>query len=235
MKVTIEVTYNPPSDFTLPSPPYYRPGTAVTLTCQAHDATGGVRYQWFSTCASCFASSSTAQSVSETILKSINAGVHTCTVTDGNGNTGSSSTEMKLIGMKVVQTVVMYVHNFQYYYYTGAGFYVDESNYLNNVAVANNSLIVTRHSRVDVHCYSNSTSTNIGYYIFPDSVSQYRSSYHSYNIYRQTNSGVRLYSYNTNIWGIFTCEIPDSEGNNVETSIGIYSSMPFKLTRKISL
>ena len=62
-------------------------------------------------------------------MKSINAGVHTCTVTDGNGNTGSNSTEMKLIGMKVVQTVVMYVHNSQYYYYTGAGFYVDSSYY----------------------------------------------------------------------------------------------------------
>ena len=53
------------------------------------------------------------------------------------------------------------------------------------------------------------------------------------------NSGVRLYfysHYNTpDIWGIFTCQIPDSEGNNVETSIGIYSSKPCKLTRKISL
>ena len=166
-------------------------------------------------------------------MKSIDAGVHTCTVTDDNGNTGSSSIEMKLIGIKVVQTVVMYVHNSQYYYYTGAGFHVDHSYYLNNVAVANNSLIVKQsYSYLEVYCYSNSTSTDIGYYIFPDSVSQYSSSYHRYSINRRTSSGVRLYSSNPNMWGIFTCEIPDSEGNTVETSIGIYSSKPCKLTRK---
>ena len=106
---------------------------------------------------------------------------------------------------------------------------------LNDVGVANNSLIVKK-SYMGVYCYSNSTSTNIGCYIFPDSVSQYSNSYHDYIIQRQTNSGVHLHSsYGANMWGIFTCEIPDSEGNTVETSIGIYSSEPCKLTRKISL
>ena len=98
--MTIEVTYNPPSDFTLPSPPYFRPATSVTLTCHAHGATGTVRYRWSSTCSSCFASSSSSQSVSKSILKSNDAGVHTCTVTDADGNTGTNSTEMQLIGKK---------------------------------------------------------------------------------------------------------------------------------------
>ena len=98
LKVTIDVTYNPPSDFTLPSPPYYRPATSVTLTCRAYHATGSVSYRWSSTCSSCFASSSTSQFVSETILKSNSGGVHTCTATDSARNTGVSSTEMKLIG-----------------------------------------------------------------------------------------------------------------------------------------
>ena len=121
---------------------------------------------------------------------------------------------------------------------TGAGFYVASSYYLNNVAVTNNSLIVRRSSRcyyclVAVYCYSNSTSSSTGYYIFPNGgrISSH-SHYHSYTIDQQTYSGVRIrsYSYNTpSIWGIFTCEIPDSEGNTVETSIGIYSSMPSKL------
>ena len=100
LKVTIEVTYNPPSDFTLPSPPYYRPATSVTLTCYANHATGTVSYQWSSTCSSCFASSSTAQSISDTILKSSSAGVHTCTATDSHGSTGKNTTAMKLIGKK---------------------------------------------------------------------------------------------------------------------------------------
>ena len=98
LKVTIEVTYNPPFDFTLPSPPYYRPASSVSLTCLAHDATGSVSYRWSSTCISCFASNSTAQTVSETILNSDSAGVHTCTATDSDGNTGSNTTNMRLIG-----------------------------------------------------------------------------------------------------------------------------------------
>ena len=104
LKVTIEVTYNPPFDFTLPSPPYYRPASSVTLTCHAHNATGSISYQWSSTCNNCFASNSTAQTISEDILKSNSAGIHTCIATDGGGNTGSTSTEMRLIGKLVGYT-----------------------------------------------------------------------------------------------------------------------------------
>ena len=121
---------------------------------------------------------------------------------------------------------------------TGAGFYVASSYYLNNVAVTNNSLIVQKSScyycsRVEVYCYSNSTSANTGYYIFPnaDRISS-DSRHYDYTVDQQTYSGVRIRSYSSRtpyIWGIFTCEIPDSEGNTVETSIGIYSSMPSKL------
>ena len=98
LKVTIAVTYNSPSDFDLPSPPYYRPGTSVSLTCTAHHAVGSVSYRWSSTCSSCFASSSSSQTISDSILQSNDAGVHTCTVTDSNSNTGSNTTDMKLIG-----------------------------------------------------------------------------------------------------------------------------------------
>ena len=121
--------------------------------------------------------------------------------------------------------------------HTGVGFYVDDSYYLNNMAVANNSLIVQKSSscsycKVDVYCYSNSTSTSAGYYIFPNDVRQYSiSDYYDYIVDRQSYSGIRIINYASNtpdIWGIFTCELPDSVGNTVETSIGIYSSMPSK-------
>ena len=105
LKVTIEVTYDPPSDFNLPSPPYYRPASTVTLTCRAHSPVGSVSYQWSSTCTSCFASSSTSQSATQTILQSNDAGVHTCTATDSVNNTGRNSTEMKLIGKQAVSMV----------------------------------------------------------------------------------------------------------------------------------
>jgi len=96
--VFIQIEYSPPSDFTFPSPPYYRPATSVTLTCHAHNIIGSVTYQWSSTCSSCFASSSTSQSVSDNMLTSADAGIHRCMATDADGSTGTNSTVMKLIG-----------------------------------------------------------------------------------------------------------------------------------------
>ena len=93
------MAYNPPHDFTLPSPPYYRPATSVTLTCHAHNATGPVSYRWTSTCSDCFLKGSGSQSVSESILRSNSAGVHTCIAVDSVRNTGWNNTEMKLIGI----------------------------------------------------------------------------------------------------------------------------------------
>lgn len=99
LRVDIEVTYNPPLDFYLSTPPYYRPATAVTLTCRSSDAIGSVKYQWTSTCQHCFARGSSQPSITTQILKSTDAGLHTCTITDDAGDTGSNSTEMKLIGI----------------------------------------------------------------------------------------------------------------------------------------
>ena len=98
LNVTIKVNYNPPVDFTYPSPPYYRPATSVTLTCQVYGPTGSIKYNWTSTGSGSFASSSTSQNVTKTILTSTDRGIHTCTVTDSDGNTGSNSTDMQLIG-----------------------------------------------------------------------------------------------------------------------------------------
>lgn len=98
LRVTIEVEYTPPRDFDYPSPPYYRPASSVTLKCYAYGTTGAVNYQWSSTCTDCLASTSTAQNITDNILQANDAGVHTCTATDSIGNTGSDSTEMRLIG-----------------------------------------------------------------------------------------------------------------------------------------
>ena len=100
--VSISVSYSPPPDFTLPSPPYYRPATTVSLTCNAHGATGSIRYYWTSTCSSCFASGSYSQTISKNILTSSDAGIHTCTATDSTGTSVSASTEMKLYGKTVI-------------------------------------------------------------------------------------------------------------------------------------
>ena len=113
--------------------------------------------------------------------------------------------------------------------------YVRYSNHINQLPVGNNSLILQKTSRcryckIEVYCYSNSTSSSVGYYKFPNNQRIYSNNdYYDYTIDRITPSGIRIrnYYYETpDIWGIFTCELPDSEGNTVDTSIGIYSSMP---------
>ena len=231
------MTYDPPFDFTLPSPPYYRPATSVALTCHAYGTTGTVTYQWTSTCSSCFVSGSTSQTVSDSILQSIDAGIHTCTATDSNNNTGSNSTEMRLIGMLVIEFVslLMFIMNI------GAGLYVHHSYYYDSTstAVANNSLILRKtrtcyYCKVDIVCHSNSTSQTVGFYIYPNGARIYSNgNYYNYTAYRTGYSGIRLrnYRYDTPIYyGIFTCELPDSEGNTLHTSIGIYTSMPSKHT-----
>ena len=106
--VGIEVDYNPPSDFSLPSPPYYRPASSVTLTCVAHDAIDTVQYQWTSTQNRSFAHTKNDSSISHQLLTAHDAGIHTCTVTDHWGNTGTASTEMSLFGNKLLTLVLIY-------------------------------------------------------------------------------------------------------------------------------
>lgn len=90
--------YNPPPDFTLPSPPYYRPASSVTLTCTAHNAISHVHYLWTSTESSSFTYDRNGSSIYQKLLTVNDAGVHTCTATDVWGNSGAASTEISLFG-----------------------------------------------------------------------------------------------------------------------------------------
>ena len=98
-KVSIQVDYSPPSDFSLPSPPYYRPASSVSLTCVAsHDAVLPLTYHWTSTETRSFAHERRESVISQRVLTVHDAGVHQCTVTDGLGNTAVAATEIKLFG-----------------------------------------------------------------------------------------------------------------------------------------
>ena len=71
ISVSIQVDYTPPSDFSLPSPPYYRPASSVSLTCVAHNAVGSVTYQWTSTNTQSFAHESTGPTIQQDILTAL--------------------------------------------------------------------------------------------------------------------------------------------------------------------
>ena len=98
LKTTIHIDYIPPDQYPDYAPPNYRAASSVTLRCMTEGASGRVRYQWSSTCISCFASSSSSSTVTESILQYRDNGIHTCTATDGNRNTGSDSAHMNIVG-----------------------------------------------------------------------------------------------------------------------------------------
>ena len=130
----------------------------------------------------------------------------------------------------------------------GSGLYIQSSVYVDQQAVLNNSLVVPRSRScgyyctdtvLDLYCYSNSTSSSVGYYMYPDGARYSNSEYYRYTVVRHSYSSIQLYGASSrhygsmSIWGIFTCELPDAEGNTVETSIGIYSSRPSKFSSSI--
>ena len=87
-------------------PSNYRPGSSLRLTCQVEGVTGYLRYRWTTTCTSsrCFVNNwNTDRSVSENILSYVDAGNHTCTVTDGQGNTGISTVNVSVKGWGIFQ------------------------------------------------------------------------------------------------------------------------------------
>ena len=97
--VTIQISYNRPSDFTQLSPPYYHPASSITLICNAYGASEIIRYYWTSTCTSCSTRIYTTQRVDIDFLTSAHAGTYTCTVTDSGGRTANSSAEIKVKGL----------------------------------------------------------------------------------------------------------------------------------------
>ena len=113
--------------------------------------------------------------------------------------------------------------------------YIEDSRYHESMAVTNNSLIVSNSYKcheceVNVYCYSNTTSSNVGYVIFPNGGRVYNDrDYHDISVYRVNPSGMHFYnyrSYTIDYSGIYTCELPDTEGNTLEASVGIYESTP---------
>jgi hypothetical protein len=112
LKTVITVSYTPPDQYPTYSPPHYRAASSVTLRCSAQGASGSVSYRWSSTCSSCFASSSTSSTISESMLRSRDAGVHTCTVTDSSGNSGSNITQMYIFGkLNLAEIFIIILHH----------------------------------------------------------------------------------------------------------------------------
>lgn len=119
--------------------------------------------------------------------------------------------------------------------HTGGGIYVANSEYYKNKSVPNNDLTVVDYScyhycrKIDIYCYSN-TSSSYGYINFPNGDSTNDNSYfYGMVVSSLSASGIRTRNYegyDPDLWGVYTCQIPDSQGRTLKMNIGIYSSMP---------
>ena len=182
LKTRITISYTPPDQYPDYAPPNYRAASSVTLHCTTEGASGSVSYRWSSTCRSCFASSATSASISESMLRSRDRGVHTCTVTDSVGNTGSNSTTMNIVG-KGAYTIQMLTLDLlamcgNLVIYTGAGIYVTRSiSYAGRQAaqpkdtymvVDTGSNSYSNFIRLKLYCCSNATSGSVGSFTFPN-------------------------------------------------------------------
>ena len=121
-----------------------------------------------------------------------------------------------------------------YISYTGGGIFVNRSKDINNKAVANNSVIILKpypcpYCRVDFYCYSNSSDTDNAFIIFPNNGRYYRNRYNTEVSKLNNPSRIRLRNYANNAptyEGIYTCQLPDSNGNILNINIGYYADDP---------
>ena len=105
--VRLSITYNAPTDFNLPSPPYYRTASTVTILCTAYRLPEPVRYTWTSTASSFrYFRDQNSQSVQITNMDTSDEGVYTCNVTDGHGTTTAIRTVLQLHGEEAITKLI---------------------------------------------------------------------------------------------------------------------------------
>ena len=115
---------------------------------------------------------------------------------------------------------------------TGAGVHITDNT--GSRAVPNNTAIyhTCRSCPLTLHCYSNSTASVASTYITtPDNRDRasYSSYYDAINIQRVSPAGIRLRhltNYRSATSGIYICKVPDSHGNQIQYSFGLYFSNP---------
>ena len=116
------------------------------------------------------------------------------------------------------------------YFSAGAGIYVEHSQFISNSAVANNTAVRLtsvdcENCRLSFYCLSNSTTnTSKAILQYPSGRKFPTQELYSLRVNWVNSSG--FYAHNNGRYipgqGIYTCEMPDSNGNLLMLSIGVY-------------
>ena len=96
-ELSVEVVVSPPGVIQQAS-------SSINLTCVVSgDSSPPYSYQWTSTCTgNCFVLQDNSPTLTQLSLHSIDAGNHTCHVTDTLGNSGTATTEIVVTGNSYV-------------------------------------------------------------------------------------------------------------------------------------
>jgi len=93
--LTVNITPNPST----PNGERYQVGSSLDLMCQALGGYSPFSYSWNSTCTGqCFVFGAITSTIRRNVLHSVDAGAHTCSVTDYIGHTGSDTIQIRLTG-----------------------------------------------------------------------------------------------------------------------------------------
>ena len=228
MSVNIEVSYRAPPDFDL-SPPYYRPASSVTLSCVATGASDSVHIQWGSPHSGSFTNSNSRISPnsirsSRDRLTVHDSGIHTCTITDADGTSLSTSVHVKLYGRLISSSLCK--SKVALFPASGVGLYVYDTRGNTGYSTANNTGLSWRNGyRISVYCYSNSTLDSATI-VAPDDIEYASYTSSQFNIHQQHPAGIRMQTHTRSIprFGIYTCRMNSSTGHLREMSFGIYQT-----------
>ena len=106
--MTIEISYTSPDTYPVYSPPNYRAGSFLSVTCMASGHTGSISYRWSrGSCSHSYCFSPWGINSWSSVLTYNYAGVYVCKVTDELGNNGSSnSITINIIGEVILHTLI---------------------------------------------------------------------------------------------------------------------------------
>lgn len=117
-------------------------------------------------------------------------------------------------------------------HFAGHGLYIDDSEYISGVGVANNSIVVPRSSsctncKLDIYCCSD-RAVPTREIVFPDGVAK-RTASDYYNMeVQQLSSTARVRAFNhlsyyPQLYGLYSCRVGSPA---LTSSVAVYSSLP---------
>ena len=117
-------------------------------------------------------------------------------------------------------------------HYAGMGLYIDDSEYLSGVGVANNSIVVPRSSsctncKLDIYCCTDRAGLQMEF-VFPDGIRKTTTNdYYNMEVEQLTGTArVRAFnhlSYYPQIYGLYCCNVGSPA---LTSSVAVYSSLP---------